>query len=590
MRNFKRAAALMLTGTLAVSMFAGCGKKDDTPANATNGSSAATTAPAKTEGTTQGTEAGGNEGGSTGKVALPELKGDTLKLTVSIADFNQSSEGTKMQEIWQQKVEEYLGCKLDITWQRTPWADFRNNELVILQSGDLPDVSTYSQASAINIYGEDGLVLNLADYKDYMPNYMKYVNETNGGYDFAFNADGSAYYFMDGSYNEDDIQGAQSFTSFAYRFDELKKNDLTPATTLDEFTQLCADLKGLIDTGKSDAKYVLMNSTKDYAFYRGFVGIFHTWDTLYWNGEQWAFGPIEDNFREMLKYINGLWAAGYIDPEMATADTNAANEKATTGYAIVCPTLWSGSAASWNKASLLDGLEWGLAYLPENNTYGTPWKWGSKQPGKSVQTQMGIYISADVENPEYVVALIDYQYSDEIVELLNWGIEGETYTVAADGTKTFSDEIMNSDSPATKSADYGIMASSVCRTGIPFVPQDFTAVIQVASTPEPWWNQTEGYYEGKYWVESDKNGGPDSVSPFDRPPVLRITSEQSAAKSQLTSACETYAKENAYKFITGEWDINDDAQWEKYIAGLKSQSEEPFDDVLTMLQENSVLN
>lgn len=580
MRKFKKVTAVLLAGIMAASMFAGCGKEEDDKKQDTT---------ASTQGTTQGsTEGSTAEGDSTGKVSLPELKGDSLKLTVNIADFGQTSDGKEMQQLWQEKMEAYLGCKLDITWQRTPWNDFRSNEMVILQSGDLPDISTYSQGTAINEFGEDEMVLNLADYKDYMPNYLKYVNDTNGGYDFAFNSDGSSYYFMDGFYNEDNIMGAQSFTAFAYRFDELKKNNLTPAVTLDEFDKLCADLKGLIDSGKTDAKYVMMNSDKNYAFYRGFVGIFHTWDTLYWNGEEWAFGPIDDNFREMLKYMNGLWNAGYIDPEMGTADGNAATTKATTGNALICPTTWAGNAASWNKASLVDGMEWGLAYLPKNETYGTPWKWGSKQDGKSVQTQMGIYISADVENPEYAVALIDYQYSDEIVEMMNWGIEGKTYTKDADGRKTFSDEIMNDDSPATKSADYGIMASSLCRTGIPFIPQDFTAVIAVSSTPEPWWNQSEGFYEGKYWVESDKNGGPDSVSPYDRPPVLRITSDQSTAKNQLSVACETYAKEYAYKFITGEWDVNDDAKWDEYIKGVKSQSEENFDDVIAMLNENSV--
>lgn len=565
MKKWKKAAALLLVGVLSASMLAGCGKKD----TADNGSNSGNS----------GTQEAGK---------LPELKGGTLKLTVSIADFNQSSEGTEIQKLWQEKMEEYLGCKLDITWQRTPWADFRANELVVLQSGDVPDVSTYSQGTAINKFGADGIVLDLGKYKDYMPNYMEYVKDTNGGENFVFNEDGTSYYFMDGSYNEDDIQGAQSFTAFAYRFDELQKHNLKPAVTLDEFTKLCADLKALIDSGKSDAKYVIMNSTKDYAFYRGFVGIFHTWDTLYWNGNEWAFGPIEDNFREMLKYLNGLWNAGYIDPEIATADGNAATEKATTGYALVCPNLWSGFAASWTQASLVDGMQWGLAFLPKAEEYGTPWKWGSKQAGKSVQTQMGIYISADVKNPEYVVSLIDYQYSDEIVELLNWGIEGKTYTKSADGKKTFSDEIMNSDSPATKSADYGIMASAVCRTGIPFVPQDFTAVIAVASKPEGWWNPTDGYYEGKYWIESDRNGGPDSVSPFDRSPVLRITSEQQAQQAQLTSACEAYARENAYKFITGEWNINDDATWNNYIKGVKSQSEGNFDDVIKMLNEGSV--
>ena len=70
----------------------------------------------------------------------------------------------------------------------------------------------------------------------------------------------------------------------------------------------------------------------------------------------------------------------------------------------------------------------GLAFLPKNDTYGTPWKWGSRQPAKSLNANMGIYISADTEYPEYVVSMIDYQYLDQMVELMNWGVDGVTYT------------------------------------------------------------------------------------------------------------------------------------------------------------------
>ena len=579
----KRLVALVLSTVLVATMLGGCGSKSKDANNTTP-----TKAPTNSDKTEGNDKAEGN-GTGTNTLNLPTIDGGVLKLTISIADFNQSSEGTEVHKLWEQKMEEYLGVDLDITWQRTPYADYRANELVILQSGDIPDVATYTQGSAISKFGQDDIVLNIADYSQYIKYYWDYVEDTNGGSAYAKNEDGSMYYFMDGFYNTDNIMGAQSFTGFAYRFDILKEHNLVPATTLDEFTKLCETLKGLIDTGKIDAKYVLMNSTKDYAFYRGFTGIFHTWDTLYWNGNEWKFGPIEDNFREMLVYIANLYKAGYIDPEMGTADFNASVTKATTGVGLVCPTLWAGSAATWNTAANIDGLEWGLSYLPTNEKYGTAWKWGSRQDGKSLNQQMGIYISADVKHPEYVVAMIDYQYSDEMVELMNWGIKDTTYTVE-DGSNKFVDSIMSSSSPATEVANYGIMSSSVCRSGIPFTPLDFKAMTEVSSIPEPWWNETDGYYEGKYWIESSKIGGEESVAPADRPPVVLLTADESSTKSQLSRACEGYAKEYSYKFITGELDINNDAIWNQYIKDVKSQSEMDFDEVLAMLQEKTVLN
>ncbi len=523
-------------------------------------------------------------------IELPEVSGGTLKLKVSIPLYQLSSQGTQIQKLWQQAMEHYLGCKLEIEWQITPSNDYMNNELVVLQSGQLPDIASVTKGAAINEYGEDSVLLNLAEYMDYMKYYPEYMAETNGGENFAKMEDGSMYMFMDGFYNPQDIQGAQSFTSFAYRFDVLKELGLTPATTLDEFTELCKVLKEKIDAGEIDSQYPIINSTKNYSLIRGFVGIFHTWDVLYYNEGSWKFGPLDDNYREMLKYVNSLYDAGYIDPEFATADDNAATMKATTNVGLMCPTLWSGMARSWTDAATEEGLEWGLAFLPTNETYGTPWKWGSRQDGKSLNANIGIYISAETEYPEYTVAMIDYQYSDEMVNLMNWGIEGQTYTVAEDGTKTYSEDIMTAGEPAVQSGNYGLTTSCVCRTGIPFTPIDCDALLLVGSKPEAWWNPTDGYYEGKFWVETDKIGGEESIAPYDRAPVAYLTPEESGYKAELSyeGVCDKRARELSVQFITGELDINDDEAWESYKADIKSQTTIDFDEIINILNEKTV--
>lgn len=593
----EKMAAICLAGAMAIGA-AGCGStespasKIETPK--TTSASASTESKQEEKKSDESAAAvDKNDPAATAKsngLNLPEIPGGVLKLNVSIPEFNLTSEGTMIQKEWEKRMEEYLGVDLDITWTRTPYADYRENELLVLQAGaNIPDIATTTKGTAIVEYGEDGTLLNLSDYQDYMVYYTDYLEETNGGPNYAKNEDGSMYYFIDGSYNPDDIMGAQSFTAFAYRFDILRDMGWTPATTLDEFTELCKNMKAKIDDGTLDLDYVIINNTKDYAIYRGFVGVFHTWDCLYYNGSEWVFGPIEDNFREVLKYLHGLYEAGYIDPEFATADFNQGTVKATTGVGAICPTLWAGSVASWNTAKTDDKMEWGLAYLPSGK-YGTAWKWGSKQDSKSLNANAsGIYISASVEYPEYAVALIDYQYSDQIVELLNWGLEGQTYNVV-DGKKVYIDDIMKAENPANTSGEYGLMASSVCRTGIPFVPIDFNAMLDLASLPEPWWNASKGYYEGKYWVESSANGGVDSVSPYDRAPVTYLSAEEQTDKSQLGygGICESRTKELAHKFIVGELDINDDAAWANYIEDIKSQTDNDFDSILATLNAKTV--
>ena len=118
-------------------------------------------------------------------IDLPEIKDGTLKLKASIATYQMSSEGTQIQKLWQEAMEHYLGCKVEIEWQRTNSLDYASNELVVLQSGGIPDMATVTKGAAVNEYGDDGILLNLSDYMDYMKYYPEYMQGTSGGEDYA---------------------------------------------------------------------------------------------------------------------------------------------------------------------------------------------------------------------------------------------------------------------------------------------------------------------------------------------------------------------------------------------------------------------
>ncbi|MCR4620985.1 MAG: hypothetical protein K5663_02775 [Clostridiales bacterium] len=522
-------------------------------------------------------------------VDYPELPDGTLHLTVAVPNFGTDQTTTKMQKLWQEKMEEYLGVKLDITYTSgLAWNDYQGNEATNLAAKELADVNTYSQGSLVNEYGAAGVVLDVNKYAEYMKYYPEFVAGVIGGQEGINNPDGSSYVFWDGYDNDVNLAGGQSFSAYGYRFDVLKEFDLKPAETWDEFKDLCATLKGLIDSGEVEADYVLHNGASWMAFYRGFVGTFHTWDTLYWNGEEFAFGPIEDNFRLMLTELHELFEAGYINPEYQTDDS--ADNEATTGKVLIVPTNWAGSVVNtWNPQAE-EGIEWGLAYLPQYEDFGAAWKWGSKITGKNLGTTrtMGIIINAETEYPEWVVSMIDYQYSPDIYLMLNWGVEGEDWELGEDGMRKYTAKFM--DLPVGERpqalADEGIMSSASARTGIAFVPQIFSTIPSYGDA-EPWWSPEKGYYEGRYWFDTAINGGPDSISPFDRAPLVKLTDEQQSAQSKLKSACEKYAKTEGNKFITGEdgYDITDDAQWEAYVEGLKSQYQ-GFDELLQIINEN----
>ena len=77
-----------------------------------------------------------------GSLFFPELPNNTLSITVNTANFGNDTLNTRMQQLWQEKMEDYLGVKLDIKWNIKPWADFRANESVLLAADDLASMAS----------------------------------------------------------------------------------------------------------------------------------------------------------------------------------------------------------------------------------------------------------------------------------------------------------------------------------------------------------------------------------------------------------------------------------------------------------------
>ena len=505
---------------------------------------------------------------SSGETTMPELPNNTLSITIARPQFTEAAEGKPVQNMWNEMMAEYLGCKLDITWEETLWADYLNNQATQMASGTFADAIPFGTniKDLPNQYGSDGMLVDIAQYKDLLVNYQKFIDGTPGGEKAIYNEDGTSYAFFEGYVNENNIQGAQSFTSFAYRFDLLQENNLTPATTLDEYTALCRKLKELYPNA-----YPIGNS-KDYPLYRGLVGIFHTWDTLYWNGSEWKYGPTEDSFRDILIYLNGLYQEGLIDPEFATDTGDQMKAKAITDRILTLPTTWAGNPAAWNKAAKEagDNVLWGNAYLPSLDGKTVSWKWGSKLPGYTLSKNFGIMINSAFAYPEWIIKMIDYQYSDEMVDMMNWGVEDETYVIKEDGSKDYSEEVYSQKDPDLYMGQYGSTSIGYSRCGIVFAPQVFEP-IPLLSDKEPWWDKEDGYTEGTYWIMSDTYGGKDSVAPTDRAPYYTLTADESQLRANAVTAYETISKEWGIKFIVGkEADPNNDADWQTYLNTLSS--------------------
>ena len=80
------------------------------------------------------------------------------------------------------------------------------------------------------------------------------------------------------------------------------------------------------------------------------------------------------------------------------------------------------------------------------------------------------------------------------------------------------------------------------------------------------------------------------MSPASQPPVVYLTPDQQAMKKQLNQGgtCYNEVLTWAADFIEGRKDIDNDGEWDAYINAVKSKTEQDFDSILTMLNENTV--
>ncbi|MGN7360527.1 extracellular solute-binding protein [Paenibacillus sp. SAF-054] len=470
-----------------------------------------------------------------------------LKLSVMAGTFGSVPENTEIQKEWQKRMEAYIGRELDITWQYVPWGEYNDKFKLTLASGDLPDIMTNSGGDLAVQYGRQGIVLDIAKHLDQAPNYSKFLESTPYAKTSLYTPEGNMYFFGDGWSNTDNNEG--SVYGSIYRFDIFKKHNIKIPETQDEFYEAAKKLKELYpDTYP-------VNSFGWPKTEEGFQYSNHTSAGIYWDGKQFTYGTISDSFRESLEFVNKLYREKLLDPEIITQSEDQMKQKMTTGKSFMIPMAWFGFADEFN--SLTKGqMEWGGALLPNNPKYGKAWKMSSVEPGRIIKPYNGVLISAKAKNPELLVKMIDYQYSDEMIDLVNWGIEGKTYEIK-DGKKQYLPEIMNAEIPSKALDPFGTGGDN--RSGFVFTPQDFGSDVGKYK-PMPF------FAGGKYmnaisFNVTNEYGGKDSIAPMDRAPVIALTKEEQAMRNEIMTPIDTYVSEMVTKFIIGEKSFD---EWDSF--------------------------
>lgn len=481
-----------------------------------------------------------------GNSELPE----SLSLSILAPKFVSSPEGTLVHEEWERQSEEYLGVDLDLDHQWIAYQELKEKVKVVFASGDIPDV--VMGFGEIERYAEEDLLLDLNKYDT--PFYDEFLKKAYPFEKTVTHPGDAIYGFFDGAISDKEV----TYANFPlYRFDLFKKHDLKVPETFDEFYDAAVKLKELYP----DVYPVSgQGSGSDIMWIVGVVATMnHSARDFYWDGEEYKYALYDEGYKDAVEFLAKLHSDGLLDPEFIVNDKAQHQVNMTTNKTFMVLNSYAGRAVGYNNTDGFEG-QWGYGIALASDKYGKGWNFYPRfGGGYKLNKDQGIGINKNVDFPELVAKLVDYQYSPEIIELLNWGIEGKTY-VKKDNTYELMDVITQAEEPRKKMAEYGISTSMDVRSAIPFTVQlaESNRAVSNLGAELP-----EFYSNGEFMTIPVDEAHLVAESPTQPvAPMYRFTDDDREFRSQNYTPVKTYQKEQLALFITGQRDF---AEWDRFI-------------------------
>lgn len=445
-------------------------------------------------------------------------------------------------EIFQQ-AEEYLGVQIE--WTEVDMFTMETQFNLMVAAGEYTDiisgvVQNYS-TGAIGAY-EDGVIIDIADLVyDNMPNYWNLVFADSETAKYVTTEDGQALAVY--------VVNDQPLTErgLLIRSDWLSEVGMdTPET----FEELEATLTAFQNTfGCSDPLYVGETGLTIPALTSGYGIVYYNDDLALYVGEdnKLVSSYMTDAYRDYVEMISRWIQKGLVNGDMLlNSDSVSMNDTQT----YICNDNTGAFHTSANQLSTYYTYTTSETFdvtpinvVVRNAGDDTINHFGSYEPVQAGQT---VSISTDCSDPELALRWIDYWYSEEGTMYMTYGIEDYTYTVAEDGTVSFTDMIVNNTdgmSPEGMIMKYNCQAK-IC--GIMMQKALWTYYSDKQKEVLDFWSTQ---------VEYDRS----------IPNYVTLTTEENAAYTSIITDITAYAESELTKFLFGDRDIS---EWDAFTAEL----------------------
>lgn len=493
---------------------------------------------------------------------------ETIKMTLM-------APGTGMAE-WKDMptlIEYAEMTNIELDYMTPPLDDFATRFNLTLAGGDLPDIlfapgGALTPADEVS-YGEQGLLIPLNDLIDnYAPNLKAVLDEMPEVREGITTPDGNIYALPSIGRGENSPWPTGPLWFNGAFMDEL---DEEVPETLDEFYDLLVRFRD-DDPNNTGADDTIPFSNGGLEHPRPWLlsafGL-HDWGVQELDGEA-IYSPMTDNGREYLKFMRKLFDEGLMDEEIFSQSDGMKKAKVESNEVGIFQDWFPFfSTGETEEESMNNPM-----FKPLTSEF-------NSERTVAIGDNYGkgtFAITSANEHPEATMRWVDWLYTQEGWHFFNSGPAGTTWDWDEDTPEEWTDYkyvpneywaeypeeqpyIRSTEKAIEEGEEYRGTVSPFYAMEHPGAPQDYPRSARDPYNPFSDWTKAETA---------------EKIDPYGKVPMPQVylTNDEIDETRGITGDLETFIEEEEARFITGQIDPNDDADWDKYVSTLKNMGVE----------------
>lgn len=450
-------------------------------------------------------------------------------------------------------IKEKFGYEVEQRNLWAPSADYSSKLQTLFAGGSLPDMVYFAASmpiADINKYGEAGMLVDLTQYKDIMPDLFAMLEQSPLSQEQVYTPEGKLFVIPEVSVYP--YGKCSSMDGAAVRKDILDKLNLEVPETLDEWFDVAMALRK-----EYPDVYPIMTFEDWEKLETGIFEAYHVVDGVYYNGTEFVYGPLEDSWKEALMYLNKLYENQLIAPDYNVSVGEKSMALLANGQAFMLPQNWDGYVAEWNAEYTDQEWVWVPGLKKDENSE----PWIGYVPDDEKVKLFNTYswgVSAKSEHIEEILKIYNLEFTKEVLDLRSYGIEGVSYEAGEDGEYNLIGEYADPAEGRARLMDLGANPPS----------NDYLE--QCVFRP-----RVTIYSDGAFQEEV-------SVYEFLRDPAnekklapelyksVILSTDENEEYANVMTAVETYVSEQKAKFISGERSFD---EWDAFIGEVNGMGD-----------------